>query len=282
MQVKSKINRFFGNILRKENVEAEEAHQSELTKSKKKSNKKNNQSYSQWDLMEHIAVDTGKESPIMFEEKSIFSDGLALDSLDVCNEEYYEEPVLETLPKRKSFLKRSSSLLRRSMKRSKRKEVANHSPETLTISPGSVANIVQQINETLLEVAGFSGEVSESSAQIVKSKPLVETSFQKDSNDQCFEDWHHEQDIFMEEKKPGLTNGLKRQASKLVSKFQRTSGSMRLKSANSVDSFPKSTATQKRSASFTSIKGENEPNMTIKRGGSLRRKLSFKVRKPRR
>jgi len=280
MQVKRRINRFFGNILRKENQETEE-NQVELPKSKKKSSKKNNHSYSQWDLMEHIAVDTGRESQIIFEEKSIYSDGLALDSLEEYNEEYHENE-LEVVPKRKSFFKRSGSLLRRSMRRSSRKVAVNQNqnPETFHVGPGSLANIVKQINETLIEVAGFSGDISENRESNDAPSTPLDSSFGEDSIDPFMEDlWHNEQctEIIVTDKKPGIKNGLKRQASKLASKFQRTSGSMRLKTATSIDSFPKSSVALQRSASFTTLKKVNEQE-GLKRGSSLRRKLSFKVR----
>lgn len=310
MQVKRRINQFFGNILRKDKLQAED--EEEPTSSshvKNKQKEKSNQSYSQWDLIENIAgepiEDTLLPGSSSQGDKIIVSDGLAKyaesdeEFIDLDNENMNDSFG----KKRKSFLKRSGSLLRRSLRRSKRKariEKENDGDYQISTDKSEVlTDVVQDINETLLAVAAFGDEYSqfeENSDNEQKKYPKREILFEKsaavihnadvhdapcDQREQIEEAWNQN------EKKVGLGTGLKRQASRLASKFQRSpgSGSVRLKSTASMESFSKPHKNKSSSFSINPISPSPSlsptcptPNPDLKRTSSFKRKLSFKVR----
>lgn len=302
MQVKRRINRFFGIILRREKSDhsEDEKDQSSSPKGKKKWN---NQSYSQWDLMEHIADDSIQDEGCrqgQDENKIIYSDGLALDSLQSNSEPDNDVQIVESSLKRKSFLRRSGSFLRRSMSRKSKKEKADHNNQS-TSSPfcgndhdEDLTLIVKEINETLIEVATFGEETlghhscTPSPTTSHNADTLPDTCDQNLPAETVYNNWLIEEEKNYElqaklSKKVGLTTGLKRQASKLASKFQRNkNGSLRLKPGTSMDSFPTAKLTRRnRSASFSASNVHIEKNYEdcgISRVSSLRRRISFKVR----
>lgn len=307
MQVKRRINQFFGNILRKEKTQTEDTDEDEATTSssaKSRQKGKNNQSYSysQWDLIEHIAGDAIQDESSQrrkpLEENTIYSDGLAYFPDEILEDFNTEAQLrIDEIKKEKSFLKRSGSLLRRSLRRSKKKSKKGENEGDLEWQgmdqEESLSNVVQEINTTLLTVASFQDEnvlhkALEHNAQSDNKNVFTSTfeeineiSIEKDLTVEY--DFEEDQKYSQEEGRKGkLKSGLKRQASRLASKFQRNGGSMRLKSTVSVESFPNTS--QRKSASFSTnvMAGSPKPGVTTitvhSQAGGLRRKLSFKVR----
>lgn len=297
MQVKKRINRFFGNILRRDKLQELEDEEPPSPKQRRKP--KNTQSYSQWDLIDNSFESSLEEDFVQGNTQpnldTIYSDGLlhrddeAVQALAMDTVDFKEN---EDIEKRKSFLKRSGNFLRKSLRRSKKlAKQSEDDDETLKWRGrereiGSLLNVVQEINTTTVEVAQFgyinSPNTENSSTVHVHENPF-ETNFEGLSEDFGLQkDYRENMEVAQNEdcsesgKKPGLRKGLRRQASLLVSKFHKSPGSIRLKSSVSMESF----ADGKTSSPDATTPGQNSSELQcrVEKTSSFKRRLSFKVK----